>query len=135
MERLAKKVSYEKSDAVVRANTDYEMFCREIENKCQNSSMRYSWLKNEGIFKDWRKKYLRKDGKEYVSFKADIADIILRTDLVDSPLMYPTFIDDMFDLYSKRNAVDHDDDNVNVEIAQLHIDRLLKITKVLFEIM
>lgn len=133
LERLAKKVSYQKSDAEVRTNTGYEMFCREIENKCQNTNMHYSWLKNEGIFKDWKKKFLRKDGKEFASFKADVADIILRTDLVNSPLMYPTFIDDMFDLYSKRNSVDHDDDNANVEIAQIHVDRLLKITKVLFE--
>lgn len=134
LERLIKKVSYQKSDSVVRDNTDYDTFCREIENKCRQKSMRYSWLQSQGVFNDWKKKYCRKDGKEFASFKADVADIILQTDLVSSPLMYPTFIDDMFDLYSKRSAVDHDDDNTNVEIKQTCIEKLLKITKVLFEL-
>lgn len=45
--------------------------------------------KNQNIYNDWTKKYSRRDGKEFASFKADFVDIILRTNLINSQLMYP----------------------------------------------
>ena len=49
--------------------------------------------------------------------------------------MYPSFIDDMFNLYSLRSSVDHDDDSsVNISIGQEKADKLIKVVKVLFEL-
>mgnify|MGYP004673443831 CR=1 FL=1 len=135
LERIIKKIEYSKSDANVRNLTEYDTFCREIDKKLQYKNVQYNFLKSQNIYNDWKKKYGRRDGREFASFKADITDIMLRTDLVDSPLMYQTFIDDLFKLYSLRSMVDHDDDNAtNIKIGQDKIERLLNATKVIFEL-
>ena len=67
-----------------------------------------------------------------MSFKADITDIIMRTSLINSANMYNSFIDDLFHLYSLRNAVSHDDDNVVVNEEKLN--KLTKALRVLFEL-
>lgn len=67
-----------------------------------------------------------------MSFKADIADIILRTNLINSPNMYDSFLDDLFNVYGMRNAVDHNDDNVVV--SQDKLDKLTKAIRLLFEL-
>ena len=107
-------------------------FCRQIDNKCQFCSVKYEFLKSKNIFDDWKKKYSRRDGKEYMSFKADITDIIMRTSLINSTNIYNSFIDDLFHLYSLRNAVSHDDDNVVVNEETLN--KLTKALRVLFEL-
>lgn len=135
LERIIKKINYNKSDTNARSWTDYDTFCREIDNKLQYKNIQYNFIKSQNIFNDWKKKYSRRDGKEFASFKADVVDIMLRTDLIDNPLMYPSFIDDLFNLYSLRSTVDHDDDNaINIKIGQDKADKLLKTTKVLFEL-
>ena len=49
--------------------------------------------------------------------------------------MYPSFIDDIFNLYSLRSTVDHDDDNaINMNIEKEQVEKLTKVIKVLFEI-
>ena len=60
---------------------------------------------------------------------------MLRTDITNSQLLYPSFIDDLFNLYSLRSTVDHDDDNaINIAIEQDKVDKITKLTKVLFEL-
>lgn len=135
LERIIKKINYNKSDAEARSWTDYDTFCREIDNKLQYKNIQYNFIKSQYIYNDWIKKYSRRDGKEFASFKADFVDIILRTNLINSQLMYSSFIDDVFNLYSLRSTVDHDDDNaINIKIEQDKVDKLLKATKVLFEL-
>ena len=136
LERMLKKIQYpNKSNAMQRRQTTEDMFYREIDNKFYCKNIKYQFLKNKNIYADWQKKYTKKDGTEFVSFKADLTDILLRTDLVNSPLMYPSFIDDMFNLYSLRSSVDHDDDSsVNISIGQEKADKLIKVVKVLFEL-
>jgi hypothetical protein len=136
LERMLKKIQYpNKSNAMQRRQTTEDMFYREIDNKFYCKNIKYQFLKNKNIYTDWQKKYIKKDGTEFASFKADLTDILLRTDLVNSPLMYPSFIDDMFNLYSLRSSVDHDDDSsVNISIGQEKADKLIKVVKVLFEL-
>ena len=135
LERLLKKINYNKSDANIRSNTDYEAFCRELDSKLQYKNVEYNFVKSINIFNDWKKKYTRRDGREFASFKADVADILLRTDIADSQLLYPSIIDDLFNLYSLRSTVDHDDDNaINIAIEQDKVDKITKLTKVLFEL-
>jgi len=136
LERILKKIQYSnKSNALQRQQTTHEMFCRELDNKFCFKNIRYDFLKSKNIYLDWTKKYTKRDGTEFASFKADLTDILLRTDLIDSPLMYPSFIDDIFNLYSLRSCVDHDDDNsVNIDIKKEQADTLTKIVKVLFEL-
>lgn len=121
-----------KSTADERLNTDFTAFCNMIDNKCQYTSVNYQFLRSKNIFDDWKKKYGRRDGKEFMSFKADLTDIVMRTDLIKSPNMYDSFLDDVFNLYSLRNAVAHDDDNVVVN--QDKLDKLTKAIRLLFEL-
>lgn len=121
-----------KSTAIERQQTDFMVFCSQIDNKCQHTSVNYQFLKSKNIYDDWKKKYNRKDGKEFMSFKADLTDIVMRTNLINSPNMYDSFLDDIFNIYSLRNAVAHDDDNVKVD--QNKLDKLTKALRVLFEL-
>ena len=136
LERLLKKIQYSnKSNALQRQQTTQEMFYRELDNKFAYKNIKYEFLKSANIYHDWTRKYTKRDGTEFASFKADLTDILLRTDLINSPLMYPTFIDDIFSLYSLRSAVDHDDDSsVNMNISKEKAEKLTKIVKVLFEL-
>lgn len=136
LERLLKKIQYtNKSNALQRQQTTQEMFYRELDNKFAYKNIKYEFLKSANIYHDWARKYTKRDGTEFASFKADLTDILLRTDLINSPLMYPTFIDDIFSLYSLRSAVDHDDDSsVNMNISKEKAEKLTKIVKVLFEL-
>lgn len=121
-----------KTTAEERDSTDFSQFCIELDNKLKFTSVQYEFLKSKNIFDDWKKKYCRRDGKEYMSFKADLTDIILRTNIINSPNIYDTFIDDIFKVYSYRNAVAHDDDDVTVNHEKLDI--LTKAVKLLFEL-
>ena len=134
LDSLIKRIQYSgKSTAIERASTNLTQFCNQLDNKCQHTSVKYSFLKSQNIYDDWKKKYSRRDGREYMSFKADLADIILRTDLIYSPNMYEAFIDDLFNIYSLRNAFAHDDDE-NVVVNQEKLDKLTKAVRVLFEL-
>ena len=132
LDGIIKKIRYNKTDALERKSTDFSQFCCEIDNKCQKSTVKYFFLKSKNIFDDWKKKFLKRDGKEYVSFKADVADIIIRTNLISSPNMYDSFLDDLFNIYGMRNAFVHNDDNVTV--SQDKLDRLTKAVRILFEL-
>ena len=76
------------------------------------------------------------------NFKIDILfvlimiGIVLQGALRDGVTTWtPTYIDDMFNLYSLRSSVDHDDDSsVNISIGQEKADKLIKVVKVLFEL-
>lgn len=133
LDGIVNRIQYSgKTTASERNQTDFPSFCIQIDNKCQHTSVDYQFLKSKNIYDDWKKKYNRKDGKEFMSFKADITDIIMRTNLINSTNMYDSFIDDLFNLYSLRNAVAHDDDNV--VINQDMLDKLTKAVRLLFEL-
>lgn len=133
LDGIIKKIQYNKTDALERKSTDFSQFCCEIDNKCQKTTVKYFFLKSKNIFDDWKKKFSKRDGKEYMSFKADIADIIIRTDLISSPSMYDSFLEDLFDIYGMRNAFDHNNDD-NVTISQDKLDKLTKAVRILFEL-
>jgi len=133
LDGVVNRIQYSgKTTAIERAQTDFISFCNQIDNKCQHTSVDYQFLKSKNIFDDWKKKYGRRDGKDYMSFKADLTDIIMRTNLINSSNMYDSFLDNLFNLYSLRNAVAHDDDNVVVNEEKLN--KLTKALKVLFEL-
>lgn len=137
LDRLVRLIVYKgKTPSFQRRQTTYDGFCSEIDYALGNTSITYYFLKTKNIYDNWRKKGDRKDGKEFISFKADLTDIMLRTDLKKSPIMYPLFLQDTFNLYSKRSKVDHDDDDsmANIEIPSAEIDTLTKVVKVLFEL-
>ncbi len=136
LERMLKKIpNPNKSTEEQRRQTTFEMFCREIENKFYGVDVRYNPLMNKNIYDDWVKKYKKKDGSEFSKFKADLTDILLRTDLVKNQAMYPSFIEDIFDLYKLRNDVSHDNDrSERISIDKETPARLTKCAKVLFEI-
>lgn len=135
LERILKKIKYTKTPATDRQRMSYEDFCSELETKFWLNNIDYEFLKSKNIYTDWIRKFGKKDGTEFSSFKADLTDILLRTDLIDSPLMYSSFIDDVFKLYSLRSSVNHDDDNsINMNVDLDKIKTLVRVTKVLFEL-
>ena len=137
LDRLIRLINYKgKTPGVQRKQTTYDAFCSEIDYALSRTPITYYFLKTKNIYDNWRKKDDRKDGKEFISFKADLTDIMIRTDLKKSPIMYPLFLQDAFNLYAKRSKVDHDDDDsmVDHEIQSSEIDTLTKVVKVLFEL-
>ncbi len=136
LERILKKIKYpNKSTATERKQTTHEMFCLDLDSKFFSKNIEYEFLKSKNIYSDWVRKYTKKDGTEFSSFKADLTDILLKTNLIESSSMYPSFVDDAFNLYSLRTSVNHDDDNsINIGIEKEKIDTLIKVVNVLFEL-
>ena len=135
LERLLKKIKYDKSSILERKQTTYEMFCLDLDRKFYLKNIDYMFLKSKNIYLDWMKKYTKKNGTEYSSFKADFTDILLKTNLIDNRLMYSSFIDDVFNLYSLRTSVNHDDDNsINIRVNKDSIIKLNKIVLILLSL-
>ena len=133
LDGVVSRISYSgKSTADERSNTDFRSFCNQIDNKFQNNSINYRFLRSEEIFDNWKKKYKKGHGNEFMSFKADLTDIVMRTDLIKSPFMYDTFLEDAFNLYSNRSKPAHNNDIV--VFNKVMIDKLTKVTRLLFEL-
>ena len=116
-----------------RLATTYDRFCLELDAKCQYRNVRYDSLKRKGVFSNWQsRKDVRADGKKNASFKADIADIVLKTDFIASEAMYPSFFSDLFKLYDDRSKADHADRDAKVDPSM--IQNLEKALKVLFQL-
>jgi hypothetical protein len=122
-----------KTDESSRSTTTYDQFRFEIDAKFAYTGIDYRRLQSERVFKDWKnRKYIGFDGKKTVSFKADIADIVLTTDFVKSNAMYPSFFLDLFRLYDDRSKADHADRDAMVD--PMAIQKLEKVLKVLFQL-
>lgn len=116
-----------------RLATTYDRFCLELDAKCQYGNIRYESLKRRGVFSNWQsRKNERADGKKNASFKADIADIVLKTDFIHSQAIYPSFFSDLFKLYDDRSKADHADRDAKVDPSM--IQTLEKALKVLFQL-
>lgn len=116
-----------------RLATTYDRFCLELDAKCQYGNIRYESLKRKGVFSNWQsRKNERADGKKNASFKADIADIVLKTDFIHSQTIYPSFFSDLFKLYDDRSKADHADRDAKVDPSM--IQTLEKALKVLFQL-
>ena len=67
-----------------------------------------------------------------------MADIIISTDVTSSNLVYAEFVNDLFALYDLRNVNGHKkkagDTRNDIKPAQEHLDKLLKVTKVIADI-
>ena len=132
LEGIVNRISYDKTNAEDRSETDFARFCAELDNKCQDTPVKYQFLKSHNIYDEWKKKYSRRNGKEFMSFKADLTDIILKTDLIKKKNMYNDFLDEIFNLYDLRNATAHFNDNGTVN--QEKLDKLTKAVSLLFEL-
>lgn len=116
-----------------RQATTYDRFCLELDAKCQYRNIRYDSLKRKGVFTNWQsRKDVRANGKKNASFKADIADIVLKTDFINSEAIYPSFFSDLFTLYDDRSKADHADRDAKVDPTM--IQALEKALKVLFQL-
>ena len=116
-----------------RQTMTYDRFRMEMDAKFCYTNIDYRRLQSEGVFRDWKnRKYIGFDGKKNVSFKADIADIVLKTDFVHSKAMYPSFFSDLFKLYDDRSKADHADRDAKIDPAL--IQKLEKALKVLFQL-
>lgn len=108
-----------------RKETEYEEFCLELDARCQGENVDISPLKRKAVWRNWREKKVNAP-KQFVSFKADIADIVLRTNLLYSDVIYPSFFEDLFVLYDSRSKADHAD-----RTAMLDPDMIKKLEKTL----
>lgn len=113
-----------KSDNDYRKRYTHQFYCNEI--AYQAKSINYNYLLKESIFIDWKK------GAGH-SFKGDIADLILNSNLGEKA--YYDFIEDLFKLYNIRNQYSHYNNETKEVITKNHIDSLLKVSKVLAELL
>ena len=111
----------------------FDRFCIEMDAKLYYTGIDYRRLQSEGVFKDWKnRRDFSYDGNKNVSFKADIADIVLKTDFIKSNAMYPSFFVDLFQLYDDRSKADHAARDARLDTAL--IPKLEKVLKVLFQL-
>jgi hypothetical protein len=133
LDGVVSRISYSgKSTADERSNTDFRSFCNQIDNKFKNTPVSYRFIKSIKIFDVWKQKYIFGAGKDFNSFKADLTDIVLRTDLIKSKFIYDSFLDDAFNLYRNRNKPSHNNDKVLFN--QILIEMLTKVIRCLLEL-
>lgn len=121
---------FKRYNADERKNITKEAFISEIECKCNPKSIDCKRLTYTEVYKNWL------EGWDH--FKADVADIVISTDVTESNLIYADFINDLFALYDLRNVNGHKkkagDARNDIKPAQEHLDKLLKVTKVIADI-
>ena len=121
---------FKRHNADERKVVSKEAFISEIECKCLPKSIDFRRLTYNEVHKNWL------EGWDH--FKADVADIIISTDVTSSNLIYAEFINDLFALYDLRNVNGHKkkvgDTRNDIKPAQEHLDKLLKVTKVIADI-
>lgn len=129
---LMKTIESKTKTTIDRSQTDVKCWRALIDKKCQNTSVKYQLLMTDNVYNHWKKKYCKRDGTLYYHFQAYLADVILETSIMNSPNMYNSFFEDLVYVYSLRNAVDHNEDNIPVKPET--IDKLTKAVRVLFEL-
>ena len=121
---------FKRHNADERKSITKEAFISEIEIKCNPKGIDYKRLTYTEVYKNWL------EGWDH--FKADVADIIISTDVTESNLIYSDFITDLFALYDLRNVNGHKkkvgDTRNDIKPGQEHLDKLLKVTKVIASI-
>ncbi len=121
---------FKRNNADERKTYSKEAFISELDCKCSSKDIDYRRLTYNEVYKNWL------EGWDH--FKADIADIIISTDITYSNLMYSDFINDIFALYDLRNVNGHKkkkgDTRSDIKPAQEHLDKLLKVTRVIADI-
>lgn len=121
---------FKRNNSDERQNVTKEAFLSEIEYKCSAKGIDYRRLTFKEIYKNWI------EGWDH--FKADTADIIISTAINNSPVIYSDFINDLFELYDLRNVNGHKkkkgDSRSEIRPSQEHLDKLIKVTKVLISI-
>ena len=115
-----------------RTSITYNQYLYELDFKLAPTNINYKCLKNAIVFNQWTSKKEKKDGEIYKSFKADVADLLISTNLVESSLMYRNFIEDIFDIYNKRNKVDHGN-KITIDVKDA--ETLTKCVEVLTELL
>ena len=121
---------FKRHNADERKAVSKEAFISEIECKCLPKNIDFKRLTYNEVYKNWL------EGWDH--FKADVADIIISTDVTSSNLVYAEFVNDLFALYDLRNVNGHKkkagDTRNDIKPAQEHLDKLLKVTKVIADI-
>ena len=121
---------FKRHNADERKSVTKEAFISEIETKCNPKNIDFKRLTYNEVYKNWL------EGWDH--FKADVADIIISTDITNSDLVYTEFVNDLFALYDLRNVNGHKkkqgDSRNDIKPSQEHLDKLLKVTKVISDI-
>ena len=135
LEALIYQIKYNESTHDERMSIEGPKdFYRLFNHKFRGSSVEYkNILTNSDIFADWKRKFQKKK-KVHKAFKADVADIILKTDIIKSPNIYDDFIADLFYLYRKRSTSSAHFSEKTAQFCEEDINKLTKAAKVLFEL-
>lgn len=109
-------------------NMGKTLFVANISFRLTPRNIDYKRLTTDEIYNNWK--------KGWTHFKADIAAIILETKISESAIIYPEFINDLFELYDLRNAYSHAQKRNSSEIkpSKEHLTKLLKVMKVIVDI-
>ncbi len=137
LEAVISKIQYSgKTTAIERTQTNFNSFCNQIDNRCRHTSVNYRLLQSKHIFDNWKKKDVKRDGTEFNYFKADITDIVMRTNLINSPIIYDSFLENLFYLYNLRNKYGshHNSGDDNLVLNEEKLNILTKVLRVLIEL-
>ena len=117
----------DRTDKEGRQYFDYVQYCSELNYICNHFGVNSRPLCSKNIFENWQ--------KAWNHFKADVANLFISNAKMRSNMkLYPEFIQDIFDLYDKRNVTSHYSPGVTLQYDEDDIKRLYKITRVFVEL-
>lgn len=136
LEGIIEKIQYDESDKLYRDSiNDMYLLQRRLDQKFWKYNDRFKI--KEKVFGDWKNKYKYKN--TFKSFQSDFMDVLLKSNAVNCKNFYDGFISDVLSIYRLRNKgsahynSEISDITYDNSITQDIIDKLVKITKVIIE--
>ena len=137
LERLLKFADYEPSDREYREYVSVERVRKMLKSKRTEADL-YHLMKDDLIWR-WKNKYVSRNDKfkdnpnrktnwkPRLDFKPDFLDLVLQTDLLESPLIEKESINDIWTIWSDRNRQGHDDEKS--ELTKVTPENLMRMEK------
>ena len=106
---------------------DYSQYCSAINYICSTAGVNGRPFLSENIFKNWQ--------KGWSHFKADLAGLFIEdVRMMSNAKLYPSFVQDVFDLYDSRNNGSHYKPGITYVYDEADITKLFNVTRVFIEL-
>lgn len=106
---------------------DYSQYCSDINYICSMAGVNGRPLMSENIFNNWQ--------KGWSHFKADLAGLFIEdVRMMNNAKLYPSFVQDVFDLYDSRNNGSHYKPGTTYVYEGADITKLFNVTRVFIEL-
>ena len=108
LEMIVFKINYAGKTIFTNRKMGYNRYCERLMEKLGDAEGYYPLLKDEMYYR-WKKRMKYDDWNKKFAFKPDLVEVILETDMTQSPLFKKKSISNMTYMYKLRNMVAHND--------------------------